>query len=145
MVADVSYDLWLAPSVGVANKYEIMVWLGAYGGAGPISTTGSTPIATPTIAGTTWKLFKGPNGDVTVFSFVAPSSIGDFSADLKLFFNYLTASQGVSTSNVVTSLQAGTEPFSGKMIPFQLRRWTLLTSQGSNAVFTTSKYTIKVT
>ena len=120
MVADVSYDLWLAPSVGAANKYEIMVWLGAYGGAGPISTTGSTPIATPTIAGTTWKLFKGPNGDVTVFSFVAPSNIGDFSADLKLFFNYLTTSQGVSTSNVVTSLQAGTEPFSGKMILFQL-------------------------
>jgi xyloglucan-specific endo-beta-1,4-glucanase len=127
MVADVSYDLWLAPSVGAANKYEIMIWLGSYGGAGPISTTGKT-IATPTIAGTKWNLFSGPNGDTTVFSFVAPSNIGDFSADLKLFLTYLTTSQGVSTSAVVTSLQGGTEPFSG-----------------TDAVFTTSKYTMKVT
>jgi len=114
MVADVAYDLWLAPSVGASNTYEIMVWLGSYGGAGPISTTGSTPIATPTIAGTKWNLFKGPNGSVTVFSFVAPSNIGNFAGDLKGFFTYLVASQGVSSGNVVTSLQAGTEPFSGK-------------------------------
>lgn len=114
MVADVSYDLWLAPSVGAANTYEIMIWLGSYGGAGPISSTGSTPLATPTIAGTKWKLFKGPNGSVTVFSFIAPANIGDFSGDLKAFFDYLTSSQGVSTGNVVTSLQAGTEPFSGE-------------------------------
>ncbi len=117
MVSDVSYDLWLAPSVGANNQYEIMIWLGSYGGAAPISSTGTTPLATPTIAGTTWKLFKGPNGDTTVFSFVAPSNLGNFSGDLKLFFNYLTSSQGVSTSAVVTSLQAGTEPFSGKLPP----------------------------
>lgn len=125
MIADVAYDLWLAPSVGASNKYEIMIWLGAYGGAGPISDSGSTPIATPTILGTTWKLFRGPNGDVTVYSFVAPSNIGNFEGDLMQFFNYLTSSQGVSKDNVVTSLQAGTEPFSG-----------------SNAVFKTSYYTI---
>lgn len=115
MVSDVSYDLWLAPSVGANNTYEIMIWLGAYGGAGPISSTGTTPIATPTIAGYTWKLFQGPNGDTTVFSFVAPSNIGNWSGDLKLFFNYLTSSQGVSASSVVTSLQAGTEPFTGML------------------------------
>jgi xyloglucan-specific endo-beta-1,4-glucanase len=92
-----------------------MVWLGSLGGAGPISSTGSTPLATPTIAGTTWKLFKGPNGDTTVFSFIAPSNIASFNGDLKGFFNYLTTSQGVSTSNVVTSLQAGTEPFIGEL------------------------------
>lgn len=127
MVADVAYDLWLAPSVGASNKYEIMVWLGSYGGAGPISETGTTPIATPTIAGTQWKLYRGPNGDVTVYSFVAPSNIGNFSGDLKGFFNYLTSSQGVSKDNVVTSLQAGTEPF-----------------VGTNAVFSTTGYTISV-
>ncbi|KAG4424854.1 hypothetical protein IFR04_002014 [Cadophora malorum] len=132
VVSDVSYDLWLAPSVGANNQYEIMVWLGSYGGAGPISSTynsagNAVPVATPTILGTKWNLFKGPNGDTTVFSFVAPSNIGNFNGDLKLFFNYLTSSQGVSTSAVVTSLQAGTEPFTG-----------------SNVVFATSAYTIKV-
>lgn len=114
MVSDVSYDLWLAPSVGANNAYEIMIWVGAYGGAGPISSTGSTPLATPTIGGTTWKLFKGPNGDTTVFSFVAPSNMGNYQGDLNLFFKYLTASQGVSSSYIITSLQAGTEPFVGE-------------------------------
>ena len=107
--------MWLAPSVGADNTYEIMVWVGSYGGAGPISTTG-TYIAQPTIAGTKWNLFKGPNGDTTVFSFVAPKNIGNFAGDLKGFFTYLTNSQGVSSSNVVTSIQAGTEPFSGKSL-----------------------------
>ncbi|KAJ0106979.1 glycoside hydrolase family 12 protein [Diaporthe amygdali] len=127
IVADVAYDLWLAPTSGGTNKYEIMVWLAAYGGAGPISSTGSTPIATTTIAGHTWKLYSGPNGDTTVYSFVADSTITSFSGDLNLFFKYLTSSQGVSTSMYITSLQAGTEPFTG-----------------SNAVMTTSSYTISV-
>lgn len=131
LVADVAYDLWLAPSVGANNQFEIMVWLGSFGGAGPISSTygadgNATPVATTTIAGTSWKLFKGPNGDTTVFSFVAPSNQG-FNGDLKAFFDYLTSSQGVSTSSVVTSLQGGTEPFTG-----------------SGAVFDTTEYTLQV-
>ncbi|KAI8291712.1 hypothetical protein K4K60_000528 [Colletotrichum sp. SAR11_57] len=126
LVADVAYDLWLAPSVGANNKYEIMIWLGSYGGAGPISSTGSK-IASPKIAGTTWSLFSGPNGDTTVFSFVAPSNIASFNGDLKGFFDYLVSSQGVANTNVVTSLQAGTEPFSG-----------------TNAVFKTSAISISV-
>ncbi|KAI8712718.1 hypothetical protein NCS52_01370600 [Fusarium sp. LHS14.1] len=126
MIADVSYDLWLAPSASANNKYEIMVWVGAYGGAGPISSTGSA-IATVSIAGNSWKLFKGPNGDTTVFSFVATKNVGNFNGDLNEFFKYLTSKQGVSKDMVITSLQAGTEPF-----------------EGSNAVFKTYDYTIKV-
>jgi xyloglucan-specific endo-beta-1,4-glucanase len=127
LVADVAYDLWLSTSQGGTNKYEIMIWLAAYGGAGPISSTGSTPIATTNIAGHSWKLYKGPNGDTTVYSFVSDSTITNFSGDLNGFFKYLVSSQGLSNSLWVTSLQAGTEPFSG-----------------SNAVMTTSSYTISV-
>ncbi|CZT43139.1 related to endoglucanase I precursor [Rhynchosporium secalis] len=133
MVADVAYDLWLAPTVGGANKYEIMIWLGSYGGAGPISSSynaAGNPVPAASaiaIGGTNWDLYKGPNGDVTVFSFVAPSNQANYSGDLMAFFNYLTKSQGVPTSSVVTSLQSGTEPFTGQ-----------------NAVFTTTGYTIKV-
>ncbi|EKD15984.1 uncharacterized protein L3040_003422 [Drepanopeziza brunnea f. sp. 'multigermtubi'] len=133
MVADVAYDLWLAPTVGANNKYEIMIWVGTFGGAGPISAKydGSgnpVPVASPTILGVKWKVYKGTNGDTTVFSFIPPSNIDKFKGDLKLFFDYLTSSEGVPTSSVVTSLQAGTEPFTG-----------------SKAVFKTSAYTIKVT
>lgn len=103
-----------------------MIWLGALGGAGPISSTGS-PIATPTLSGVKWNLYKGVNGQMTVFSFVAQSNVQSFSGDLVNFTKYLVSSQGVSGSQILQSLGAGTEPF-----------------VGSNAVFTTSKYSVSV-
>jgi len=92
-----------------------MIWLAAYGGAGPISSTGS-PIATVTISGVSWKLYKGPNGSMTVYSFVASSTVTSFSGDLKLFFNYLASSWAYPTSQYLLSIGAGTEPFSGMLL-----------------------------
>lgn len=126
MVADVAYDMFTSSSASGSAEYEVMIWLAALGGAGPISSTGS-PIATVTIAGTSWKLYKGPNGSMTVFSFVASSSVASFSGDLKAFFSYLISSQGLSSSQILQSIGAGTEPF-----------------VGSNAVLTTSAYSCSV-
>ena len=103
-----------------------MIWLGALGGAGPISSTGS-PIATVDILGTSWNLFNGMNGQMNVFSFVASSNVQNFSGDLTAFTEYLVANQGVSASQILQSVGAGTEPFIG-----------------SNAVLTTSKYSASV-
>lgn len=96
-----------------ANQYEIMIWLAALGGAGPISSTGS-PVATVTINGVSWKLYKGPNGSTTVYSFVAASTTKSYSGDLKNFFTYLAKNQGYPTSQYLLSIGAGTEPFTGK-------------------------------
>ncbi|KAI3397579.1 hypothetical protein diail_10551 [Diaporthe ilicicola] len=124
IVADVSYDLWLAPTSGGTNSYEIMVWLAAFGNAGPISSTGSA-IATPTIGSNTFKLYSGPNGDTTVYSFVADSTIASFSGDMMDFLNYLVKNEGVSDSNYITSLQAGTEPFTGSETVFKTTAYSL--------------------
>ncbi|KAE8352944.1 putative xyloglucan-specific endo-beta-1,4-glucanase A [Aspergillus coremiiformis] len=126
IVADIAYDLFTSSSASGSEEYEIMIWLAALGGAGPISSTGS-PIATPTVAGKTWSLFKGPNGQMTVFSFVASSPIEDFSGDLNEFLKYLQKDQGMPSSQYLTHVQAGTEPFSG-----------------NNAKFTTSSYSVSV-
>ena len=126
IVADVSYDTFLGNSGSGSANYEVMIWLAALGGAGPISSTGS-PIATPTIGGASFKLYKGPNGSTTVFSFVASSEITNFNGDLMNFFNYLVTSQGVSSAQYLQSIGAGTEPFTG-----------------SNAVLTTTKYSAQV-
>lgn len=112
IVADVSYDMFTSSSAEGTNEYEIMVWLAALGGAGPISSTGS-PIATPSLAGSTWKLYSGPNGDTTVYSFVAETEVTDFSGDLMDFLNYLVNDEGLSDSQFLTSIGAGTEPFTG--------------------------------
>ncbi|KAH8166588.1 hypothetical protein CIB48_g1688 [Xylaria polymorpha] len=126
MVANVAYDLFTSSSASGSSEYEVMVWLAALGGAGPISSSGS-PVATPSIAGVSWKLYDGYNGNMHVFSFVASSQVTSFSGDLKAFLSYLTSNQGMSTSQFVTSIGAGTEPF-----------------VGSNAVLTTTAYSISV-
>jgi len=122
IVADVAYDIFTSSSATGSDEYEIMIWIAALGGAGPISATGST-IATPTIAGTSWKLYYGLNGATKVFSFVAASEVTSFSADLKLFLTYLVGNEGFSASQYMKSIGAGSEPFTG-----------------SSAVLTTSAY-----
>ena len=124
--------MFTSSTAGGSNEYEIMVWLAALGGAGPISSTygadgSATPVATVTVAGHSWKLYKGPNGSTTVYSFVASSTVNSFSGDLMDFFEYLTSSQGLSKSQYLTSIGAGTEPFTG-----------------SNAKFTASGYSAVV-
>ncbi|EAW23294.1 putative endoglucanase [Aspergillus fischeri NRRL 181] len=126
IVADVAYDMFLSTSPGGDHNYEIMVWLGALGGAGPISSTGS-PIATPTVAGIKFNLYLGPNGSMQVYSFVAQSTTKSFSGDMRDFFTYLEGNQGLSSDLYLVDVQAGTEPFSG-----------------SNAVFTVSDYSVSV-
>ncbi|KAG8773812.1 hypothetical protein FRC15_001751 [Serendipita sp. 397] len=125
-INNVAYDLMTTASGNVndAHTYEIMIWLGAFGGAGPISSSGS-PVATPTIAGYSWKLFDGYNGSMRVFSFVASSNIQSFTGDLKAFLTYLASNNGFDATQYLTVLQAGTEPFTG-----------------SNVVLTTTKYTV---
>jgi xyloglucan-specific endo-beta-1,4-glucanase len=121
-VADVSYDMFTSSTATGSNQYEIMVWLAALGGAGPISSSGS-PVATPTIGGVTFKLYSGPNGSTTVYSFVAESEATNFSGNLLQFFTYLESSFKFPSSQYLLSIGAGTEPFTG-----------------SNAVLTTSSY-----
>lgn len=112
IVADVAYDMFTSSSADGSDEYEIMVWLAALGGAGPISESGSA-IATPTIGDVSWSLYSGPNGDTTVYSFVASSEQTDFSGNLIDFFDYLEEYEGLSSSQYLLSIQAGTEAFTG--------------------------------
>lgn len=104
--------MFLSSTASGSDEYEIMVWLAALGGAGPISSTGSA-IATTTIGGVSFSLYEGPNGDMTVYSFVASSTTTSFSGDLLDFFTYLIDNQGLSSSLYLVDVQAGTEPFTG--------------------------------
>ncbi|KAJ5791728.1 CAZyme family GH12 [Penicillium psychrosexuale] len=112
IVADVAYDMFLSSTADGSEEYEIMVWLAALGGAGPISSTGKA-IATVTINGVEWDVWVGPNGQMTVYSFVAKSTVTSFSGDLLKFFTYLVNDQGLSDSKYLIDVQAGTEPFTG--------------------------------
>jgi xyloglucan-specific endo-beta-1,4-glucanase len=87
------------------------------------------PIGSATVAGYTWDVYKGPNGDMTVFSFVPAGGkqINSFNGDVNKFFTYLIKSQGLSNKQFLKSVGAGTEP-----------------TLGDKAVFTTKGYSVKV-
>lgn len=100
-----------------------MIWLGAFGGAFPISSDGQ-PIDTATLGGTEWNLYYGAHSQMEVFSFMpASGSIQSFSGDLTEFSDYLVANHGVATSQVVQSIGGGTEPFEGVDVSFTTTRY----------------------
>ncbi|KAL5346873.1 hypothetical protein ACLOAV_008016 [Pseudogymnoascus australis] len=116
VVANVAYDIFSSTTAGGnsdgSSDYEIMIWLAAIGGAGPISST-SSAIASVTVAGHEWDLWYGLNGSMKVYSFVAASEVNSFDGDLLEFYTYLVSSQGFSDAQYITSIGAGTEPFVG--------------------------------
>jgi xyloglucan-specific endo-beta-1,4-glucanase len=105
--------MFLSSTPDGKEEYEIMVWLAALGGAGAISSTGQ-PIATVTISDKEWDVYVGPNGAMTVYSFVAKATVTSYSGDLMDFFKYLEKDQGLKDSLYLIDVQAGTEPFTGK-------------------------------
>ncbi|KAB5540493.1 glycoside hydrolase family 12 protein [Coniochaeta sp. 2T2.1] len=111
--ANVAYDIFTAADPNHANSggdYELMIWLARYGDIYPIGqSTGQV-----NVAGRSWDLWIGYNGAMRVYSFIAPSPVKSFNADVKDFFKYLQTSQNfpASEQNLIV-FQIGTETFTG--------------------------------
>ncbi|KAF9268439.1 endocellulase [Marasmius fiardii PR-910] len=119
--ANVAYDIWTGvPSVGTPasqnSSYEIMIWLSSLGGIEPI---GDSPVTTNvSLAGYTWDIWRGPNQNWEVLSFVVKdvADVTNFNVDLNEFFEYLIANQVVAPTQYIQSIQAGTEAFTGSAV-----------------------------
>ncbi|KZL81565.1 glycosyl hydrolase family 12 [Colletotrichum incanum] len=127
--ANVAYDFFTHPDSNHPNyngEYEVMIWLNRYGGIWPIteSTTG-TPIAQVQLAGYTWDLYFGYNGEMKVYSFLAASGpIYNFSADVMVFFNFLASKYAFPLSNQYLLIdQFGTEAFTGQDATFYVSKF----------------------
>ncbi|NEB93984.1 glycoside hydrolase [Streptomyces bauhiniae] len=108
-VYDAAYDIWLdpTPKTDGVNKTEIMIWLDRTGPIQPIGTV----TGTVSLAGQTWDVWRGSNGQNDVISYVAPSSLTGLNFDIKEFIDH-TVSQGLATPDwYLTSVQAGFEPW----------------------------------
>ncbi|HEV7608351.1 MAG TPA: RICIN domain-containing protein [Steroidobacteraceae bacterium] len=112
-VGNVAYDIWLhtQSNPNLENPSdEIMIWVNATGGAGPISQ--QAVISNISIGGSTWNLHRGNIG-WNVWSFVRTSNSGSGSINVKAFTDYLRSNQGMSASKYLTSVQFGSEIFRG--------------------------------
>jgi len=123
--ANVVYDMFVDPDKTVASgtnstvqsKYEIMIWIGAYGDPFPLGAsvnpfTGSLNSSLPSVAlaGTTFQLYSGENTDgQTVHSWLALENQSDFSADVMPLINYLTNNSLVESDAFMGILQFGSE------------------------------------
>lgn len=96
-----------------------MIWLSGLGGIQPVGSKVTSGIS---LAGHTWDLWKGPNSNWQVLSFVSTSEIKNFNANLNEFFSeyyllllwgsqltkslrieYIVSKQGVPATQVRTT------------------------------------------
>ena len=113
--ANVAYDTFVGTSCNSAQAYEVMIWLGVYGGVSPLSNNGypPTPTASPKIGNTVFNLIVGTNGATTVYSFVAQTNTTSYSGDLLAFYKYLETNQKLPATDYLQVIQAGSEVFTG--------------------------------
>jgi hypothetical protein len=110
---NVSYDLWAHstsnPDYQTDPNHEIMVWLYRAGGAGPIGSL----VTDVVVDGTTWGLYEGNNSYWQVHSFVRNSNTNSATLNLMSFLDALVSRGSMSSSQYLTSIQAGTEVYNG--------------------------------
>jgi len=109
---DAAYDIWFNADTNVSGVQdtEIMIWLHHTGSIQPVgSSTG-----TANIAGRTWTVWTGNNGQNNVVSYVG-SGITSISFNAKDFIldAISRGSQYGTTSWYLTSMQMGFEPWIG--------------------------------
>lgn len=111
--SNLAYDIW-ADSTPKKNGHndavELMIWLKETGGIKPIGQQ----TGTATIGGATWDVWKGENGGVNVISYVRQGYV-DAADDLPLtdFVNDAVAQGSVKSTDFLTNIQAGFEPWTG--------------------------------
>ena len=108
---DASYDIWLDPTAkkdGV-NQTEIMIWFNRTGGVQPVGSK----TATINIGGRSWEVWTGNNGSNNVASYVATSTMNNWSFSVLDFINDTKNRGYANNSWYLTSIQAGFEPWSG--------------------------------
>jgi hypothetical protein len=124
---DASYDIWMdpTPKTDGVNQQELMIWLNKQGSEiQPISYVYNAegvavPIATTTINGVSWNVYRGNNTANNVISYVAVTPTNSLPTfDVLNFIEdvYMRTSdfeEPVTDQWYLTSIQAGFEPWKG--------------------------------
>ncbi len=110
--ADVAYDTFIhaiaMPGTNDNPTDEMMVWLYATDGAAPTGTKQ----ATVTIDSTSWNLYRGAT-TWNVFSYVRATNATTAVVNIMDFLNDLVSRGWLQSSKYLTSVQSGTEIFTG--------------------------------
>jgi hypothetical protein len=109
-VQNIAYDLWFHATAPVRNEDkpsdELMIWMGRYGGAGPLGTLQGKV----RVDGAEWSFYVGDIG-WKVFSFVREENATSWRVDVKAFIDHLIAKGLMPSTKQLSSIQFGTEVF----------------------------------
>jgi xyloglucan-specific endo-beta-1,4-glucanase len=115
MVLDVSYDMFVHTISNAGTNDdptdEIMIWLYRAGGAGPIGSKTGSPLTT---SGGTFDLYDGMNTKWKVHSYVRQTNSSTAVINMMDFFHDLASRGLVANSKYLSTIQAGTEVFTGQ-------------------------------
>jgi hypothetical protein len=110
--AEVAYDVFIhsimMPGSNDNPTDEMMIWLDVLNGAGPVGTKQ----ATVTIDSASWDLYRGST-TWNVFSYVRTQNATSAVVNIKDFTGDLVSRGWMSSSKYITSVQSGTEVFTG--------------------------------
>ena len=131
---DAAYDIWLNDTTNVSGvqKTEIMIWLNHTGSIQPVGSQ----TATASIAGHSWAVWTGNNGQNNVVSYQG-SGITSFSFNVMSFITDTLSrgSQYGSTAWYLTSIQDGFEPWVGG-VGLAVSNFSASVSGGGGSTFT---------
>ncbi|MDX3193695.1 hypothetical protein PV458_35280 [Streptomyces sp. MN03-5084-2B] len=108
---DAAYDIWMDPTAKTTgvNQMELMIWFTHQGSIQPIGS----PVGNTSIAGQSWQVWQGNNGQNDVVSYVSPTALTSLSFNVMDFVKDVDARTRVDSSWYLTSIQAGFEPWNG--------------------------------
>lgn len=110
-VQNLAYDLWfhaagIKPDDKSKPSDELMIWMAAHGGAGPLGKLREKV----RIGDTEWSLYVGDIG-WKVFSFVRTTNCDSWSIDAKPFIDHLIHAGLMAPTKQLSAVQFGTEVF----------------------------------
>ncbi|KAF8859736.1 concanavalin A-like lectin/glucanase [Acephala macrosclerotiorum] len=137
--ANVVVDMFLDPNPVTANsttlpKYEVMIWMAAYGGKKPIGFSSSIKYPpTHNLSETQFTLYSGSNNNGQfVYSWLAPENITNIDDDISPLLHYLWWHNKISESNYLGIVQFGTETFhSSSNVTFSAQDFNLTVASGN--------------
>ena len=133
-----SYDIWINADTNVSGVQdtEIMIWLNRMGSIQPIGS----PTGTANIAGHSWQVWTGSNGQNNVVSYLSSSPINNFSFNVRDFIMDTLSRGGQygNTSWYLTSVQAGFEPWIGG-VGLAVNSFSVTLDGGPTTTTTTSR------
>jgi hypothetical protein len=109
---DVAYDLWFNQSpttTGQPNGTELMIWLNHRGGVQPAGSQ----IATVSIAGANWDIWKGPMSGWTYIAYVRQAPADSVDLDLRQFTQDAVARGALHPAWYLIDIEAGFEIWQG--------------------------------